>query len=200
VYLHEYCFGFNPLPDSLDRALTAAQRAVETNRTSQLAYEALAMTHFLRRDLAAFRPAADRATSLNTRNSNTFAYLGNLLVFIREFEKGTTLTRKAMELNPHHAGWFHFALIWDHYGRGEYDKVLEHTNRVNMPGFFWPPLIIASVCGELGRTSEATTALNELLTIDPDFAAHARQYIEPWLYATGFIDQIMDGLRKAGLK
>lgn len=200
VYQNEYAFGFNTLPNALDRALAAAQRAVELNRTSQLAYEALAMVHFLRRDLAAFSPAADRATSLNPRNSNTFAYLGNLLVFTRQFEKGTALTRKAMEMNPHHAGWFHFALIWDHYSRDEFDKVLEHTNRVNMPGFFWPPLIIASVCGQLGRKSEAATALNELLTIDPEFASHARNYIEPWLYATGFIEQILDGLRKAGLE
>jgi len=200
VYQNEYAFGFNTLPNALDRALAAAQRAVELNRTSQLAYEALAMVHFLRRDLPAFSPAADRAMSLNPRNSNTYAYLGNLLVFTRQFEKGTTMTRKAMEMNPHHAGWFHFALIWDHYSRNEFEKVLEHTNRVNMPGFFWPPLIIASVCGQLGRKSEATTALNELLSIDPDFASHARSYIEPWLYATGFIEPLLEGLRKAGLE
>jgi tetratricopeptide (TPR) repeat protein len=137
--------------------------------------------------------------SLNPRNSNTFAYLGLLLVFSGESEKGANLTRKAMEMNPHHAGWFHFGLIWDYYGRGEYEKVLEHANRVNMPGFFWPPLIIASVLGQLGREKEAAPAVAELLAIDPDFAIRARQYIEPWLYATGFIEPLIDGLRKAGL-
>jgi adenylate cyclase len=177
VYLHEYCFGFNELPNALDRALMAAQRAVELNRTSQIGYEALAMTYFLRHDLAAFPPAAERAMSLNPRNSNTFAYLSLLLVFTREFERGANLTRRAMELNPHHAGWFHFGLIWDHYSRGEYEKVLEHAKLVNMPGFFWPPLIIASVCGQLGRKSEAAAAVNELLAIDPEFAAHARKYV-----------------------
>jgi serine/threonine protein kinase len=200
VYLHEYSFGFNPLPNSLERALNSAQRAVQTNRTGQMGYEALAMTYFLRRDLAAFPPAAERAMSLNPRNSNTLAYQGLLLVFIREFEQGTKLVRRAMELNPHHAGWFHFGLIWDYYNRGEFEKVLEQTKLVNMPGFFWPPLIIASVCGQLGRKSEATAALNELLTIDPEFAAHARQYIEPWMYASGVIEPLLDGLRKAGLK
>ncbi len=200
VHQHEYSFGFNSLPDALDRSLMAAQRAVETNRSSQLGYEALAMTHFLRRDLAAFRPAAERAMSLNTRNSNTFAYLGLLLVFSRDFERGANLTRKAMEMNPHHAGWFHFGLIWDHYSRGEYEKVLEHANRVNMPGFFWPPLIIASVCAQLGRKSEAETALNELLSIDPQFASHARMFVEPWLYAIGYIEPLLEGLKKAGLE
>ncbi|HSE39498.1 MAG TPA: hypothetical protein VLH08_01925, partial [Acidobacteriota bacterium] len=200
VYLHEYCFGFNELPNALNRALMAANRAVEANRTSQIGYEALAMTHFLRRDLTAFPPAADRAMSLNARNSNTFAYLGLLLVFSREFERGANLTRKAMDMNPHHAGWFHFGLIWYHYSRAEYEKVLEHAYRVNMPGFFWPPVIIASVCGQLGRKSEADAALNELLAIDPQFSSHARKYCEPWLYASGFLDPLLDGLKKAGLK
>ena len=137
--------------------------------------------------------------SLNPRNSNTFAYLGLLLVFNREFEHGVRLVRKAMDLNPHHAGWFHFGLIWDYYNRGEYEKVLEHCKLVNMPGFFWPPLIIASVCGQLGRHSEATAALNDLLAISPHFGDNVRKYIEPWLYASGFLDSLLEGLRLAGL-
>jgi hypothetical protein len=68
-----------------------------------------------------------------------------------------------------------------------------------MPGFFWPPLVIASVCGRLGRKEEAAAAAKELLAIDPDFARNPRKYIEPWLYASGFLDSIVDGLRKAGL-
>ena len=199
VYQHEYCFGFNELPNALDRALAAAQRAVEINRTCQIGYEALAMTYFLRRDLAAFPPAADRAMSLNRRNSNTNAYLGILLVFACEFERGAELTRKAMEMNPHHAGWFHFGLIWYHYHRKEYEKVLEHTKLVNMPGFFWPPTIIASLCGQLGRMDEAKAAVHQLLAMDPDFALHARRLIDPWLYATGFLEPLVEGLRKAGL-
>ena len=200
VYLHEHSFGFNPLPNPLDRALAAAQHAVEINRTCQIGYEALAMTYFLRRDLAAFPPAAERAMSLNRRNSNTFAYLGLLLVFARQYDRGADLTRKAMELNPHHAGWFHFGFIWYHYSRKEYEKVLEHAKLVNMPGFFWPPVIIASVCGQLGRQSEASAAVQQLLAIDPDFALHAHSLLEPWLYATPFLEPLMDGLRTAGLQ
>ena len=105
-----------------------------------------------------------------------------------------------MELNPHHAGWFHFSLIWDHYSRGEYEQTLEQAKRVNMPGFFWPPLVIASVCGELGRKAEAASAVNELLAIDPEFAVHARRYIEPWHYASGFLEPLLEGLHKAGLE
>src|SRR5919106_1000174 len=70
VYENEYYLRLNELPNSLDRALMAAQRAVELNRASQIAHEALAWAHFLRRDLAALPAAIDRAISLNPRNTN----------------------------------------------------------------------------------------------------------------------------------
>src|SRR5213076_474136 len=57
LYVDEYAFGF-PGADatSLDRALTAARRAVELDRANQFAMVALAHTHFFRQDLAAFGP------------------------------------------------------------------------------------------------------------------------------------------------
>jgi TolB-like protein len=161
VYANEYYLRLNELPNSLDRCLKAAQRAVELNRASQIAYEALAWAHFLRRDLAAMPAAIDRAISLNPRNSNTLATLGGLLVHTREFERGAKLTHRALELNPHHAGWFYFPLIWDHCSRGEWEQMLERAKRVNMPGVWWVPLVIASACGHLGRKSEAAAALHD---------------------------------------
>ncbi|MCI0603137.1 protein kinase [bacterium] len=200
VYYHEFAFGFNELPNSLDRCLMAAQRAVELNRASQIAYEALTWAQFFRRDVGALPATVERAISLNPRNSHMLAVAGLVLVHTRNFDRGATVARRAMELNPHHAGWFHFSLIWDYYSRGEYDQALEQAKRVNMPGFFWPPLVIASVCGELGRKTEAESAVNELIAIDPEFAVHARRYIEPWHYASGLMDQLLEGLRKAGLE
>ena len=48
---------------------STAQRAVELDATSQLGYLALAQAHYYRRDLSAFRPAADRVLSLNPRDT-----------------------------------------------------------------------------------------------------------------------------------
>jgi TolB-like protein/Tfp pilus assembly protein PilF len=200
VYYHEFAFGFNELPNSLDRCMAAAQRAVELNRISQHAYEALTWAQFFRRDVGALPATVERAISLNPRSSHMLAVAGLVLVHTRNFDRGATVARRAMELNPHHAGWYHFSLIWDHYSRGEYDQALERAKRVNMPGFFWPPLVIASVCGHLGRKAEAASAVNELLAIDPEFAVHARRYIEPWHYASGFLEPLLEGLRKAGLE
>jgi len=201
VYLDEYAFGF-PGNDgtSLDRALVAARRAVELDRANQFAMVALAQTHFFRQDLAAFGPAAERAIALNPLNTDALGILGLEIVHTAEFERGTAIVRHAMELNPNHAGWMHFAPLWDHFHKGEYEQALECANRVDVPGLFWPYLVMASACGHLGRRIEAAAAVRDLLTLDPEFAGHASKNVGTWHFASGLMDPILEGLRKAGLE
>ncbi|HSA92825.1 MAG TPA: hypothetical protein VLE48_07430, partial [Terriglobales bacterium] len=71
---------------------------------------------------------------------------------------------------------------------------------VNMPGLFWQPLVMASLCGLLGRRAEAAAAVKELLALDKDIERNARHYIECWHYSSGLMDRILEGLQKAGLR
>ena len=200
IYFDEYAFGF-PGGDatSLDRALAAARRGVELDRANQFAMVVLAQTHFFRQDLAAFGPAAERAMALNPLNTDALGILGLQIVHTGEFERGTAIVRRAMELNPNHAGWMHFAPLWDHFHKGEYEQALECANRVDVPGLFWPYLVMASACGHLGRRAEAAAAVRDLLALDPEFAAHARSNVGTWHFASGLMEPILEGLRKAGL-
>ncbi len=199
VYVDEYSFGFGGDATSLDRALAAARRAVELDRANQFALVALAQVHFFRQDLAAFGPAAERAMALNPLNTDAVGILGLQIVHTGEFARGATIVRRAMELNPNHAGWMHFAPLWEHFHKGEYEQALERANRVDVPGHFWPFLVVASACGHLGRRAEAAAAVRDLLALDPEFAAHARSNVATWHFASGLMDPILDGLRKAGL-
>jgi TolB-like protein len=200
IHVDEYAFGF-PGSDatSLDRALVAGRRAVELDRANQFALVALAQVHFFRRDLAAFGLAAERAMTLNPLNTDAVGILGLQIVHTREFERGTAIVRRAMELNANHAGWMHFAPLWNHFHKGEYEQALECANRVDVPGLFWPFLVVASACGHLGRRVEAEAAVRDLVALDPEFAAHARSNIESWHFASGLLEPLLDGLRKAGL-
>ncbi|PYK62339.1 MAG: hypothetical protein DME43_00305 [Verrucomicrobia bacterium] len=199
IYVDEYAFGFGGDANSLDRALAAARRAVEIDRSNQFAMVALAQTHFFRQDLAAFGPAAERAMALNPLNTDALGILGLQIVHTGEFERGTAIVRRAMELNANHAGWMHFAPLWQHFHKGEYERALECANRVDVPGLFWPYLVMASACGHLCRRVEAAAAVRDLLALDPEFAAHARSNVGTWHFASGLMDPILEGLRKAGL-
>src|SRR6266498_842984 len=199
IYVDEYAFGFQGDATSLDRALGAGRRGVELDRANQFALVALAQVHFFRQDLTAFGPAAERAMALNPLNTDALGILGLQIVHTGEFERGTAIVRRAMELNANHAGWMHFAPLWEHFHKGEYEQALECANRVDVPGLFWPYLVMASACGHLGRHTEAEAAVKDLLALDPEFAAHARSNIGTWHFASGLMDPILEGLRKAGL-
>ncbi len=199
IFVDEYAFGFGTDPAALDRALAAARRAVELDRANQFALVSLAQTHFFRQDLAAFGPTAERAMALNPLNTDAVGILGLQIVHTGEFERGTAIVLRAMELNPNHAGWMHFAPLWNHFHKSEYEQALERANRVDVPGLFWPFLVSASACGHLGRRAEAEAAVRDLLALDSEFAAHARSNVGTWHFASGLMDPILEGLRKAGL-
>jgi TolB-like protein/class 3 adenylate cyclase/Tfp pilus assembly protein PilF len=199
MYVDAYAFGFQADPTDLDRALVAARRGVEFDRTNQFGLVSLAQVYFFRQDLAAFRPAAERAMALNPLNTDALGILGLLIVHTGEFDRGGAIVRRAMELNPDHAGWMHFGPIWEHFHKGEYERALDHANQVDIPGLFWPYLVVASTCGHLGRKAQAEAAVRDLLTIDPEFVAHAHSNVGTWHFASGLMDPILEGLRKAGL-
>jgi len=102
-------------------------------------------------------------------------------------------------LNPHHPGFYHVPIIWDYFQKGEYQKALEEVTRANIIGLFWQPLFVACCCGLLGRREEAAAAVDELLKLDKDFAAHARGMVDVFHYASGLEEKIFEGLAKAGM-
>ena len=199
LYLDEFRFDFNARPDALDRALSAAQRAVELDATSQLAYRSLAEAHYFRRELGAFRPAADRVLSLNLRDTSNIAIIGHLIAYGGDWPGGCSVVQKVMQLNPHHAGWLHFVFVWDHYRKREYEQALAAAEKINMPGHFMESGALAAINARLGRSEAARKHLETFLQLAPDVARNFRAEISKWLVSEDLVEHLVDGLRKAGL-
>ena len=199
LYLDEFRFDFNARPDALDRALSAAQRAVELDATSQLAYRSLAEAHYFRRELGAFRPAADRVLSLNPRDTSNIAIIGHLIAYGGDWPGGCSVVQKVMQLNPHHAGWLHFVFVWDHYRKREYEQALAAAEKINMPGHFMESGALAAINARLGRSEAARKHLETFLQLAPDVARNPRAEFSKWWVSEEFVEHLVDGLRKAGL-
>jgi TolB-like protein len=199
VYWHEHVFGYNPRPDPLGRAHAAAQRAVESAPSSHFAHFALASVLFFRKDFPAFRPAAERALALNRMDSSTAALLGTMIAYGGDWEYGLGLVERAMQLNPHHPGWYHYVVFTDAYRRRDYRGALASALKVNMPGYYWPHAVLAAAYGQLGEQQRAGAALRELEAVLPNFGAIAREEFGKW-HDAELAEHMLDGLRKAGLK
>jgi adenylate cyclase len=199
IYWHEYAFGYNLRPDPVGRARVAAQRAVASAPTSHFAHCALATSLFFRKDYLAFRAAAERALALNRMDSSTAAILGNMIAYAGDWEYGLGIVERAMQLNPHHAGWYHYVAFCDAYRRRDYRGALASALKVNMPAYHWPHVYLAAVYGQLGEQQRARASLRELHALVPNFGAMAREEFGKWLDAE-LTEHLLDGLRKAGLE
>jgi TolB-like protein len=200
VYKDEHTHGFNVRPDSLGRALTAAHRAVEIAPSSHLAHEALAAALFFRGEIVAFRNAAERTIALNPMDGGTTAYVGILIAYAGNWERGCALVERARQLNPNHPGWYWFVAFMDAYRKRDYRGALEVALKINMPGNFYVSAVIAAAYGQLGEREAAGAAVRQLLAMKPGFAASAREEFGKWHGPGELLEQFLDGLRKAGLE
>jgi TolB-like protein/Tfp pilus assembly protein PilF len=194
----EFESGFNPKPAPLERMLQTARRAVELDSSSHRGYHALAFAHFYRREIQAFRTAADRAIALNPMDGCSLAHLGSYIANAGEWERGCGLVEQALRLNPNHPGWYWFPLSFNAYRKEDYHGALSYALKINLPNFFWTHMTLASAYAQLGQREEAGRAVQELLKLNPQAAQIARplmlRVFEPEL-----VEHLIDGLRKAGL-
>jgi non-specific serine/threonine protein kinase len=201
LYGHEHMWHANPLPDSLGRQLRAAQRAVDLDPACQEGWHSLATAYFFAGDLDRFRPAAERAISLNRLDTNALAMYGTFMAHAGDWTRGMELTKRAMTLNSQHPGWYHFVSLFRHYSLGEYEDAWRLLKRVNMPEYYWTHLATAAVCGQLALVAEGRAALDALTRLNPALsqADQVRRDLAHWNFAPTLIDRVMDGLGKAGL-
>jgi len=197
VYSHEFGHGFNPKPESLERALVAARRAVDLAPSSHLALQALGVVLFFRKDIAGCVNAAERAMALNPLDGSNEAIF--LITFTGDWERGCALIQRAMELNPHHPGWYRLMFSFNEYRQANYAAALDEAVKANAPGFFWTNVMLSAVHAQLGELEAARRAARDLLAQKPDFAASGRETIEKWLDPE-FSAHLIEGLRKAGLE
>ena len=199
LYREENNHGFNLRPDPVGRAFAAARRAIDIAPSNHLAHHALASVLFFRKETQAFRSSAERAIALNPLDGFTMAYMGFLLSYSGDWDRGCELVEKARNLNPNHPGWYWFPPFFRAYRKGDYRGALEFALKVNMPGFWRNELALAATYGQLGELQLARNAARELLAVRPNFAQVAREECAKW-WNPELVENLLAGLRKAGLE
>jgi TolB-like protein/predicted ATPase/predicted Ser/Thr protein kinase len=202
LLLDEYRHLFNPQPNSLERARFAAQRALDQDPASQMANLAFAATRYYNGDLEAFHVASERALALNPRCSYTMAYLGRLSCYSGEWERGIQLTRKAIELSPHHPGWFYFGIFLNEYRQRRYGEAFAVLQRMNMPAYWVLHFVTAITHAQLGHRQEAQGEVERTLQLSPDFERFfGKEHLRKWFpNQPDLVDHVMEGVKLAGFR
>jgi tetratricopeptide (TPR) repeat protein len=138
-----YWLGYTDDRSDLDRALQLAQRALTLNPNSQSAHLTMAIVCYLTFQDARCLAEIDKVLHLNPNHANYLANSALFLVGLGEWDRGHSLLQKAMRLNPHHPGWYHYVSASCHYCRGEYEAALADANE-RRPDDFPRPGVLRS--------------------------------------------------------
>ncbi len=157
----------------------AARRAVEAAPSGPLASFSLAQALFFQKEFETFRNVAERAAALNPMDGNSIAFLGELLTYAGESERGLALAGRASSSIPIIPGGTGTPTTTTHTA-GATTRGTRFALKINLPGHWPSHAAIAAACGQLGKRDAAGKALQGLLTLRPDFATSARKDFEKW--------------------
>lgn len=197
AYVNEFVFGFNPRPDPLGRALASAKRAVELDPSYAFAHYILARCYYYEMEDTLFEAEAETALSLNPNDADALADIGNMygLSFAR-LQEGSDMAARAMRLNPHHPGFYRYAMVFQTYFEGRYQETLAElrkTGTAHWAVHVWYALTHAM----LGDSAAARAESEKALALKPDFTA--RWYLDHRRFHASLREPFVDGAAKAGL-
>ncbi len=199
LLIHEYAAGYTRLAQSREKAEAAAQRAVALAPSDAFAHFALAHVYSLTNQKEKLIEEIDRVLALNPNDAHAIGDLGVHMIYFGEPERGLWMVEKAYELNPGYTGYYRFAHFHIHYLRGEYEKALEHAE-ANVTVDYWRShMLRVAAYSQLGRMSEARSALEALLKLRPDFPDIAVDTLRKFYPHEPLRAAMLDGLTKAGL-
>ena len=141
---------------------------------------------------------ADRAMAINPRNTNTAAFLALLLGHMGETDRAFAIASRARTLNSHHPGWYHFVEFDRDYLAGDYESAYVAVKKINMPELVFPQLMLADVCGQLGRIEEGRAAIEAVYALAPAFADRKvyQEVGKRWFWTEELFGRFDEGFRK----
>lgn len=184
---------------ALVKAVTYAEKGVQKKPDCQKSKIILAYVRMLCNELPSALAELNRAMALDPESLLFLDGIGYLLTLLGDHKRGTAIIHEVMQQNPCYNPIVHHALWLDHIRQEKYDQAYLETFNLHNPSFFWEPLVKASTFGLLGMSEEGDKAVQQLLTLKPDFQARGRILIGHYIKREAVRERVIEGLCKAGL-
>jgi adenylate cyclase len=199
LHCQMYAFDAPGFDNSLETALAFARKGVFLEPGSQLGRLILAYASYLADDDDSFRAESETALALNPNSPYTVGAIGYMRVMRGELEHGLSMLDRAIAASPCHPSWFRAGEVIDLMLRGEYEQALAETRKHKPFRVFWDDAMTAALLGKLGRGDEAQPHMEAVRAQKSDLAARARELMRRSLKIDALIDDLVDGLRSAGM-
>lgn len=201
IYADEWVWEFNPLPDSMQRALDAARHAIQLAPKNYHNHWLLSRVYYFMQDKERFLTSSRRALELNSSDGTTLGLIGLYTVFSGDWDRGVEMINKAKILNPNYPDYYHVALGTAEFAKGDYPAALEELQKATNVDWHLLQIFLTATYAMLGRDNEAAQHLEKLSQLlDGLTTERAREFIaKTFPFVPDYVETVVDGLRKAGL-
>jgi TolB-like protein len=197
-----FSYPFDPRtsPQTIDRALEAAKRAVELDPLNVRGLEAKMTALYFAKDIEGALEAGKRAMEINPNDVGLMKEYGSWLAQSGNWAEGCKLTEESVERNPSRMAYSEAALALCAYFTGSYEKAAVRIRRspaVKNPTYH---AMAAAFLAEAGHMEDAARERDWLETNAAAFIQNARAEASMRLLRDEDVDFFLSSLRKAGLK
>ena len=191
VFYHQ-----NTTPDSMEKAIKSAKRAIELKPGSALAHLSLGIVNLYGGQREVALAALEQALELNPGDADVLVFLQEAYTFNGEPEKGISSVRRAMQLNPHCPEWYLWHLGFAYYADGRYQDAISALKKVL--DIKEPSRILAAAYAMEGEMQRAHQTANVFMEAFPAFKISHWAAKQPFKHEDD-LEKFVQGYRLAGL-
>ncbi len=185
---------------ALNRALAAAEQAVELTPTSAFARRVLMDVHFFRGGRAATLAAGTLALELNPYDVDILADFGGRLIAFGETARGEAMLAQAAHAAPGMPPWVDYHRVIAAYLRGDAPAAAAAADQLMGEGYA-PGLLARALASHLaGEDEEARADVAKLVAIAPAWASEPDAMIGRFFPDAGVARKVRADLADLGLK
>ncbi|MFT0858490.1 tetratricopeptide repeat protein [Ancylobacter sp. G4_0304] len=201
LYLDEVRNGVNPRPGppALNRALAAAEQAVELAPTSAYVRRVLMDVHFFRGERGPALAAGDAALALNPYDVDVLADVGGRLVALGQPERGEALLASATLTAPGMPPWVDVHRVVAAYARGDIPAAAAAADHLMGDGFAPGLLARALASASAGEKAAAHADVQKLIEIAPEWASEPDVMVSRFFPDPALAQRVRADLAAAGL-
>ena len=124
TYYREWTLRWSADPQTLERALALAQKAIALDDSLPVAHSLLSRSIAQKQQYDQAIAEGERAIALDPNNADSYAFQADVLNFAGRPEEALRMAEQAMRLNPRYPPYYLFQLGWAYRSTGRYTEAI----------------------------------------------------------------------------
>jgi adenylate cyclase len=188
--------------ESLEKGIELAQKAIAVDESQADGHAILGMLYCYKREYDKGLAEGERAVALNPSGADVYAFYGLILTYACRPEEAIPMFQKAIRLNPFGPAWYYVAFSFALMNMGRFEEAVSAYKKALQlsPDSIFAHVGLAATYSMMGREKDARAEAGEVQRVNPKFS------LDNWARGMSSYkdqsvrDNMIDALRKAGLK